>query len=439
MTGSDPYLNQAAVNNMLSISTLIIFMAIIHIICAVVLMFLWVQNRSRFQGTGLWAVNYALKAAGLMLIVMRGTIPLWMATVFATTLFVAGEIILYHGLAAFLQLRVRQLHNMALLALYAIVHGYFSLISASLATRNLILAGAWLFIGMQSVWLLFVRIKPEFRLLTLSTGISVAFYCVINMARIVEYFIYPNPKENYMESGMFEAVILISFQVSAILLTYSLSLMVNKRLTMEIESQEEKYSKAFHASPYALLLTRRCDGKIFEANTGFEKLSGYSINDVLGKTTVELDLFFDIEARDEILGELGRNGSVRDREMKFRIKSGDIRIGLYSAELIQINHQPCVISIISDITGRKTAEEEREKLIKDLGCALSEIRTLGGMLPICSSCKKIRNDSGYWQQIESYLNEHSGTEFSHSLCPDCVRKLYPDMAEGIINEKNRSR
>jgi hypothetical protein len=76
-----------------------------------------------------------------------------------------------------------------------------------------VLSVAWLLVGIQSVWLLLVRIRPELRLLTLSTGISVGFYSVINMTRIIEYFIYPNPKENYMDSGMFEAVILISFQV----------------------------------------------------------------------------------------------------------------------------------------------------------------------------------------------------------------------------------
>ncbi len=420
---------------MLSISTIIVFMVIIHIICAIVLMFLWMQNRSRYQGTGLWAANLALKAAGLLLIVLRGTIPLWMATVFATTLFVVGEIMLYQGLGVFLQVRVRQLHNMVILAFYVLVHGYFSIITASLATRNLILSAAWLFICMQSVWLLFVRIKSEFRFLTLSTGISLGLYSVINMVRIIDYFIYPNPKENYMDSGMFEAVILISFQVATILLTYSLSLMVNKRLTMDIEFQEEKFSKAFHSSPYAVLLTRRCDGNIFEANTGFENLSGFSIAEALGKTTVDLELFNDADSRGEILKELDEKGFIRDKEIRFRTKTGKVLVGLYSADAILINNQQCILSSINDITERKTAEVEREKMIRDLQNALSEIKTLGGMLPICSSCKKIRNDSGYWQQIESYLKEHSDAEFSHSLCPDCLQKLYPDMAENIMKEK----
>ena len=64
---------------------------------------------------------------------------------------------------------------------------------------------------------------------------------------------------------------------------------------------------------------------------------------------------------------------------------------------------------------------------KELESALANIRQLRGMLPICSSCKKIRNDSGYWEQIEAYVREHSEIEFSHSLCPDCSKKLYSDL------------
>lgn len=80
-----------------------------------------------------------------------------------------------------------------------------------------------------------------------------------------------------------------------------------------------------------------------------------------------------------------------------------------------------------DITERKEAEEEREKLIEELQDALAKVKTLSGLLPICVSCKKIRDDKGYWNQIEIYVREHSEAEFSHSTCPECVKKLYPEL------------
>jgi hypothetical protein len=74
----------------------------------------------------------------------------------------------------------------------------------------------------------------------------------------------------------------------------------------------------------------------------------------------------------------------------------------------------------------RLADAEKSKVIADLQEALAKVNTLSGFLPICASCKKIRDDKGYWNQIEAYISEHSEAEFSHSICPKCSEKLYPD-------------
>ena len=73
--------------------------------------------------------------------------------------------------------------------------------------------------------------------------------------------------------------------------------------------------------------------------------------------------------------------------------------------------------------------DEREKTILNLEKAIKEVKTLQGILPICASCKKIRDDKGYWSQVDTYIHEHSGTEFSHGICPDCAKKLYPEFVK----------
>ncbi len=73
---------------------------------------------------------------------------------------------------------------------------------------------------------------------------------------------------------------------------------------------------------------------------------------------------------------------------------------------------------------KQRAEEEKERLIVELQHALASVKTLSVLLPICASCKKIRNDDGYWTKVETYLAEHSDAEFSHGICPDCAKKLY---------------
>jgi CheY-like chemotaxis protein len=78
------------------------------------------------------------------------------------------------------------------------------------------------------------------------------------------------------------------------------------------------------------------------------------------------------------------------------------------------------------------AATEREKLIADLEKALNEVKRLSGLLPICFSCKKIRDDNGVWQQIEAYIHAHSEADFSHSICPECARKLYLELDNAVI-------
>ena len=101
--------------------------------------------------------------------------------------------------------------------------------------------------------------------------------------------------------------------------------------------------------------------------------------------------------------------------------------GLYSPQKTGKDTFLGTQGIARDITQRKEAEEEREELISKLQIALDNIKTLKGMLPICANCKKIRDDEGYWNQIEMYIGKHSDAEFSHSICPECAKILYPDL------------
>ena len=86
-----------------------------------------------------------------------------------------------------------------------------------------------------------------------------------------------------------------------------------------------------------------------------------------------------------------------------------------------------VLEVSRNVTDRVKTEKERERLIEKLESALEEVKKLSGLLPICSYCKKIRDDSGYWNQIEAYLTKHSDAQFSHGICQECAKKYFPDM------------
>ncbi len=87
--------------------------------------------------------------------------------------------------------------------------------------------------------------------------------------------------------------------------------------------------------------------------------------------------------------------------------------------------------ISTDITERKQLETELLESNKKLSKAIDKVKLLSGFLPICASCKKIRDDKGYWTQIESYIRDHSEAEFSHSMCPECAKRIYPEFDQNI--------
>ena len=83
--------------------------------------------------------------------------------------------------------------------------------------------------------------------------------------------------------------------------------------------------------------------------------------------------------------------------------------------------------VFTEITDRKEADKEKETLIQRLHQALSQVKTLKGLLPICASCNKIKDDQGSWKKLEIYIRKHTNANFSHGICPDCARKLYPEI------------
>ena len=89
--------------------------------------------------------------------------------------------------------------------------------------------------------------------------------------------------------------------------------------------------------------------------------------------------------------------------------------------------------LANEIAERTWAQGQQERLIGELSMAIANVKTLRGLLPICASCKKIRDDRGYWNQLEIYIHEHSEAEFSHGICPDCSRQLYPDLSADDVD------
>jgi PAS domain S-box-containing protein len=159
---------------------------------------------------------------------------------------------------------------------------------------------------------------------------------------------------------------------------------------------------------------------------GISPEEGIADSNLIYKSVYEEDIAKLQEAEKEAIKTLSTfRIEVREKE-----PSGGMRwSSLASTPSLMENGDICWDGIELVITVYKDAEAVRERLVTELQQALLEVRTLSGLLPICASCKKIREDTGYWNQIENYISKHSNAKFSHSLCPECAKKLYSGIYE----------
>ena len=411
---------------MLDLRSVVVTGVLSNVICTLVVVSLWRQNRRRFPRLGVLAADYVLQCLGLFLIVLRGSVPDALSIVVANVCVVAGALCGLWGLQGFTGRKGPQGQNAAILGVFFVLHVYWTYAYPCIPARSANVAFALLLICAQCVWLLLRRVGGELREVTRGVGVVFVGYCLLFSCRLGALAFFRDPSEEYFRSGVAETVFHVCTQMLFLLLTYALVLMVNRRLLMEVQLQEEKYSKAFHSAPYAILLTRLSDGQIIEANEMFYTITGHACGEVLGKTTGDLRLWEAAEDRASVVRELDAGRSVRDVERCFRRKSGELFHGMFSSDGISVNHERFLLSSVKDITERKRIEAERERLISERERALSEVKVLSGLLPICASCKKIRDEDGRWAPVESYVRTHSQADFSHGLCPECAHALYPE-------------
>lgn len=177
------------------------------------------------------------------------------------------------------------------------------------------------------------------------------------------------------------------------------------------------------------IIGKALDGTILSWNAGAEAIYGYKAEEIKGQSVSILFPPNHPEEQPAQLYEKIRAGGRIERLETVRVrKNGSpVYISLSLSPIRDAEGKVIGVSAIErDITTRKREEEVRLKLIQELTDALNNIKTLTGLLPICASCKKIRDDRGYWQMVELYISEHTGAEFTHGICPECLTRLYPE-------------
>ncbi|MCX5997862.1 MAG: PAS domain S-box protein [Chloroflexi bacterium] len=339
------------------IKTVMLLYLIINIINTGAVAVIWRQNRGRFAGISFWLVGLAMQAAGPLLMVLRGLIPDFISMTGSNTIVLAGTLIIFMGLERFTGKRGGQVHNYILLAVFIAVSAYFVVVQPNLMARDIAVTVVIMIFTFQCSWLLLRRADPGIRQITRLAGIVFAVYSAFSLIRITLTFIFPDQSNDFFKSGPVNALAMTGYTLLNICLTISLVLMVNRRLLVDVKSQEEKFTTAFQSSPYGITLTSMSDGTIFEANDGFVNIMGYRYDEVIRKTTLGLHIWAREADRQAVVSELAQGREVHAIEYQFRKKTGEALTGLFSANLVTINNEKCILSSIGDITIQRGAEE----------------------------------------------------------------------------------
>ncbi len=190
-----------------------------------------------------------------------------------------------------------------------------------------------------------------------------------------------------------------------------------KQAEIALRQSEERLKTLVAYLPVMLMVIDDL-GDVVLWNRESERITGFSAEEVQAQRGLWQRL---MAAEDEKVRVIAADGGLCFREAALTHKDGSQRV-------VMLVDAACGVRIVGwrvwilgvDVTARKEAERERERLIAELRDALAQVKTLSGLLPICAGCKKIRDDRGYWNQLEIYLSEHTDADFSHGICPDCA-------------------
>jgi PAS domain S-box-containing protein len=159
------------------------------------------------------------------------------------------------------------------------------------------------------------------------------------------------------------------------------------------------------------------NGYFKRLNPAWERTLGWTRDELISRPFIE---FVHPDDRERTLAQnaaVRGGGQALGFENRYLCKDGSFRWLLWNAAADASGG--VIYSVARDVTARKQADEEREKLVRELQVALAEVRILREILPICSYCKKVRDDEHYWHNVDAYISEHTDTRFSHGICPSC--------------------
>ena len=197
--------------------------------------------------------------------------------------------------------------------------------------------------------------------------------------------------------------------------------MIYTRLT---ETRPSELEERFFDLSIDMLCCLDFNGYFKKLSPSWERTLGFTREELMSRPFIE---FVHPDDRERTLNQnaaVKKGGQALGFENRYMCKDGSYRWFRWNAT--PDSSWSVIYSVARDITESKRAEEERERLVSELKTALAEVRNLQAILPICSYCRKVRDDENYWDTVENYISAHTSTLFSHSICPTCMEKHFAE-------------
>ena len=255
-------------------------------------------------------------------------------------------------------------------------------------------------------------------------GFGPALLCTIASALALDYFVFASFHLSLNLSPSDSERLVVFVLVS--LLAAGLARQRTQAETRAIETRQRM--AAIVESCQDAIMGMTLNGAIVSWNAGAEALFGYSESAIIGRPVEAVIPAYRSGKLSEMYRRLQCDELIdRFETLGQRQDGSSFELALTHSPLKDSHGQIIGASVLArDISQRKRQDAERLQLIQELTEALARVKTLSGLLPICASCKKIRDDKGYWQQVETYIRQRSEADFTHGICPDCAERLYPE-------------
>jgi len=357
----------------LDMRTVMFSHVITDILSIVVVYLLWRQSRGRYRGLSLWLAGFGLQLLGTALIILRGSIPDVLSMTLANVFVLAGAMTVVEGIRRFIGHVGSQAINAVLLTAFGVISAYFALVRPSLSARNLALSAVFAVIFIDAMRTIYGDRGGQRRMIR-RIGVVYASLLLITLIRVAVILSGSAESQDFFKSALVDTLALLGYQTLFILLTYNLALTVNERLIGDLRFQQEKFAKAFRASPYGIVLMDAFSERIIDLNEAFTEITGYARDEALDKSHAELGLWESREEREKAAEELKTKGRIREREFRLRTKQSEILPCLCSAESLTIAGRPCILSCTNDISILKQAQDALGRSLEEQDLLMRELR-----------------------------------------------------------------